>query len=75
MIPKITKEDFWFWRSPLICWTLGGFLVVVFLLGQAVTVKPYPNLERDLIIFSVVTGGCGLVFLWLGFRAWRARRK
>jgi len=75
MIPKTKKEDFLFWRSPLICGTLGGFLLGVFVLGQVVTIKPYPNIQRDHIIFSFITGVGGVLFVSMGVRAWRSRRR
>jgi len=60
------------WRSPLVMWVLSGFFLVVFLMGQTITVIPHEDMNRDSTIFNVVIlAAC----ITSGVQALRSRRK
>ena len=62
------------WRSPIVCWWLFFLFSVLTIICQVVDVKPYPNMQRDWLINTAVSGGLALVFLILGIRANRQRK-
>jgi hypothetical protein len=67
--------DFKLWRSPAVCWSLFIFFCVMSVVWQIVAVKPYPNEKRDWLVGTIILGGLALLFLVLGCRAKKQKKK
>ena len=63
------------WRSPLICWSFFTLFFALTVLLNIVDVKPYPSMNRDLVIGTLVFAGGSLVFFVLSCRATGRMRK
>ena len=60
------------WKSPVILWSLCGFCLALFLMGQMVTVIPNERSDIDAIIWNVVTLTAGFI---AGAQALRLKKK
>ena len=62
-------------RPPKVFAILGELFLAPFVVGQFVCVVPHENMQRDTIIFNLVTGGGALVFFTLALTSWIRKRK
>jgi hypothetical protein len=62
------------WHSSVICWSICVLFGVLSILWQVVTVKPYPDMERDYFIGTIAFGIGTLLFFGLALRARRRNR-
>jgi hypothetical protein len=67
--------DFKLWRSAPVCWAFSVLFFVLTLAFQVVTVKPYPEMERDLLFLTVGCGSAAVLSLVLAIRAARRKRR
>jgi hypothetical protein len=51
--------------SPAICWSLCAFFAVITILWQFVDVVPYPNMNRDYVLGTLLFSGVTVLFLLL----------
>ena len=72
---RMKTGDFKLWRSPVVCWWLFALFCVLTVIWQIITVKPYPDMQRDWLILTFGCGGAAFSFLIMGIRASRQRRR
>jgi hypothetical protein len=69
--------DFKLWRSPVVCWALSVFFLVLagvwFVVGSQAPNKSHPEGQRYLLAFAGVSASVAVLFFVLGLRAIRKR--